>query len=91
MQNFQLGIFNDVHKEITILRIIKKLSYIPVVKALMSNNIQTCPYVLADLRGMQSRELSVIYVIEFILLSHLQLIRPLYELFLEIIKAHGSS
>jgi len=54
----------------------------------MSNYIQTCPYVLADLLGTQSREFSVIYVIEFIL-SHLELITPLYELFLEIIKAHG--
>jgi hypothetical protein len=27
------------------------------------------------------------YLIDFILLSYLQLIRPLYELFLEIIKA----
>jgi len=30
------------------------------------------------------------YLIDFILLSHLQLIIPLYELFLEIIKAHVS-
>jgi len=88
IQNFQLRIYSSMHKEITILRNITKHSYIPVGNALMSNNIQTCPYVLADLRGTQSRDLSVIYVIEFILLSHLQLIRPLYVLFLEITKAH---
>ena len=86
-QNFQLRIYNDVYKEITI----TELYYIPLVKALMSNNRQTCPSVLGDLRGTLRRELSVIYLIDFILLSHLQLIRPLYELFLEIIKAHGTS
>ena len=84
--NFQLGIYNDVHKEITI----TKLYFISVVKALMSNNRQTCRSVLGDLRGTQRHEISVIYLIDFILLSHLQLIRPLYELFLEIIKAHGT-
>jgi len=57
----------------------------------MSNNRQTCPSVLGDLRGTQRRELSVIYLIEFILLSHLQLISPLYELFLDSTKAHGTS
>jgi hypothetical protein len=68
-----------------------KHSYNPVVKAVVSNNRQTCPSVLRDLRGThKSRELSVMYLIDFILLSHLQLIRSLYELFLEIIKAHGS-
>jgi len=41
IQNFQLRIYNDVHKEITILRINTKRSYIPVIKAVMSNNIQT--------------------------------------------------
>ena len=55
-QNFQLRIYNDVHKEI----IITKVYYIPVIKALMSNNKQTCPSVLGDLRGTQRRELSVI-------------------------------
>jgi hypothetical protein len=41
-----------------------------------------------DLQGTnKSFELSAIYLIDFILFSHLQLIRPLYELFLEIIKA----
>jgi hypothetical protein len=57
----------------------------------MSNNRQTCPSVLSELRGTQRREFSVMYLIDFILLSHLQLIRPLYELLLEIIKAHGTS
>ena len=56
----------------------------------MSNNRQTCPSVLGELRGTERRELSVIYQIDFILLSHLQLIRLLYELFLEIMKAHGT-
>jgi hypothetical protein len=70
---------------------IAKLYYIRVVKALMSNNRQTRPSVLGDLRGTQRRELCVIYLIDFNLLSHLQLIRPLYELFLESIKAHGTS
>ena len=68
-----------------------KFCYIPVVKTLTSNNRQTCLSVLGDLRGTQRRELSVIYQIEFILLSHLQLIMPLYELLLEIIKAVGNS
>ena len=86
-QNFQLQNYNYVHREINI----TKLYYIPVVKALMSNNRQTCPCVLGDLRGTQRRELSVIYQIDFILLSYLQLIRPLYELFLEIINAVGIS
>jgi len=85
-QNLHLLIYNDVHKGITI----RKLYYIPVVKALVSNNRQTCPSVFGDLRGTQRRELSVIYLIDFILLSHLQLIRPLYGLFLEIIKAHAT-
>ena len=67
-QNFQLRIYNDVRKEITI----TKLYYIPVVKALMSNNRQTCPSVLGDLRGTQTGELSVIYLIDFILVPHLQ-------------------
>ena len=83
-------VYNYVHKEITILRNITKLSYIPIVKSLMSNKIQTCPCVLDELRVTQSREITVIYIIEYILLSHLQLIRLLYELFLEIIKAHGT-
>ena len=53
----------------------------------MTNNRQTCPFVLRDLRGTHnSRELSVMYLIDFILLSHLQLIKPLYELFLVIMK-----
>jgi len=55
-QNFQLRIYNDVHKEITI----TKLYYIPVAEALMSNNRQTCHSVLGELRGTQRRELSVI-------------------------------
>ena len=68
-----------------------KHSYIPVVKALVTNNRQICPPVLRDLRGThKSREFSVMYLIGFNLLSHLELISPLYELFLEIIKAHGS-
>ena len=87
IKNFQLGIYNGVRKEITI----TKLYYIPVVEALMSNDRQTCPSVLGDLRGTQSREISVIYLIDFILFSHLQLIKPLYELYLEIMKAHGTS
>ena len=79
-----------MHKVITILRINTKRSYIPVIKAVMSNNTQTWPCVLGELWGTESRELCVIYVIEFILLSHLQLISPMYELFLEITKAHGT-
>jgi hypothetical protein len=68
-----------------------KHSYIPVVKTFATNGRKSCPSVLSDLRGThKSRELSVMNLIDFILLSHLQLIRPLYELFLEIIKAHGS-
>ena len=86
-KNFQLRIYNDDRKEITF----TKFYSIPVVKALMSNNSQTCPSVLGDLRGTLRRELSVIYLIDFILLSHLQLIKPLYELFFEIIKAVGNS
>jgi len=66
-----------------------KHSYIPIVTTFVTNNIQTS--VLRDLRGThKSREFSVMYVIDFNVLSHLQLLRPLYELFLEIIKAHGS-
>ena len=87
IKNFQLGIYNNFHKEITI----TKLCYIPVLKALMSNSRQTCPSVLGDLRGTHRPEMCVIYLIDFILLSHLQFIRPLYELFLEIIKARGTS
>jgi hypothetical protein len=68
-----------------------KHSYFPAVETLATNNKQICPSVLRDLRGnRKSRELSVIYLNDFILLFHLQLIRLLYELFLEIIKAHGS-
>ena len=37
IQNFKLRIYNDIRKEITFLRIITQLSYIPVVKSLMSN------------------------------------------------------
>jgi hypothetical protein len=52
----------------------------------IQRNVET--FVLRDLRGThKSRELYVMYLIDFILLSYLQLIRPLYELFLEIIKA----
>jgi hypothetical protein len=54
----------------------------------MTNKRQTCSSVLSDLRGThESRELSVTYLLYLILLSHLQFIRPLYELFLEIINA----
>ena len=57
----------------------------------MKNNKQTNRTVLSDLRGThRSRELSVMYLTYIILLSHLQLMSPLYELFLEIIKAHVS-
>ena len=86
-QNFQLRIYKDVHKEISV----TKLYYIPAVKALMSYNRQTCPSVLGDLRGTQSRKLYVIRLTDFNLLSHLQLIKPLCELFLERIKDHGTS
>jgi len=62
-----------------------KHSCIRVVKTFVTNNRQTS--VLRDLRGThKSREFSVMYLIGFNLLSHLQLIRPLYELFLEIKK-----
>jgi len=68
-----------------------KYSYIPVVKSFVTNKRQTSPTLLSDLLGTKkSRELSVMYLIDFILLSHLELIRPMYGLFLEIIKAHGT-
>jgi hypothetical protein len=41
---------------------------IPVVKALMTNNRKTCPPVLRDWRETHtSRDLSVMYLIDFIL------------------------
>jgi hypothetical protein len=84
----QLRKYSDVQKLTRVVRNITKHSYISVVKTLMTNNRQTCPSVFSDLRGTHKRrDLSVMYLIVFILLSHLQLIRPLYELFLEIIKA----
>jgi hypothetical protein len=89
IQNSQLRIYSDIQQQRTIMRNVTKYSYIRLVKTFMTNNRQTCPPVLSDWRGThKSRELTVIYLIDFILLSHLQLIRPLYELFLEIIKAH---
>jgi len=90
-QNYQLRSYNDIQQQVTILINVTKHSYIPLVKPRMTNNRQTCPPVLSDLRGTRkSRESSVIYLIYLILLSHLQLIRPLCELFLEIMKAQGS-
>ena len=54
-----------------------------------TNNTQTSPSVSRDLQGTRKySESSVIYLIYLILLSHLQLIRPLYEQFLEIMIAH---
>ena len=55
-QNFQLRIYNNIRKEITFI----KFYYIPVVKALMSNNRHTCPSVLGDLRRTQRGEFFVI-------------------------------
>jgi len=90
-QNSQLQIYNVMQQQIILMRNITKHSHISVVKALMTNNTQLRPSALRDLRGThKSRELSVMYLIDFILLSHLQLIIPLYELFLEIIIAHCS-
>jgi hypothetical protein len=90
-QNSQLRIYSDIQGQITILRNVTKYSYIPVIKALVTHNKQTCSSVFTDLRGTYKRpELSLIYLIDSILLSHLQLIRPLNELFLEIMKAHCS-
>ena len=90
-QNSQLQIYNVMQQQIILMRNITKHSHISVVKALMTNNTQLRPSALRDLRGThKSREFSVMYVIDFNVLSHLQLLRPLYELFLEIIKAHGS-
>ena len=77
-QNYQLRIYNVFQHQATILRNVTKLSYIPVVKSLVTNNRQTCPSVLMDLQGTHNCcELSVIYLIYCILFSHLQLISPL--------------
>jgi hypothetical protein len=90
-QNSQLRIYSDMQQQLILMRNVTKHSYNPVVKTFATNNTQLCPSVLSDWRGSyKSSELFVIYLIDFILLSHLQLIRPLYELFLEIIKAHWS-
>ena len=71
------------------MRNVKKHSYIRVDKFLTTNSRQICVSVLSDLRGPHKRrDIPVMYLIDFILLSHLQLIILLYELLLEIIKAH---
>jgi hypothetical protein len=90
-KKFQLRIYSDIQQQLTILRNVTKPSYIPVVTALVTHNRQTCPSLLMNLQGdHKCCELSAIYLIDLILFSHLQLIRPLYGLFLEIIKAHCS-
>ena len=79
--------YSDIQEQIIILRNITKNTYIPLVKSLMTNNRQTWASLLCHLWwNHKSREISVTYLIYLILLPHLQLIRPLYELFLEIIK-----
>jgi len=61
------------------------------IKSFVTNNRKTCPSFLMDLQGTHKCcESSDIYLIYLILLSYLQSIRPLYGLFLEIIKDHGS-
>jgi hypothetical protein len=42
-QNSQLRIYSYIQQEITIVRNVTKLPYIPVVKSLVTNNGQTCP------------------------------------------------
>ena len=91
-QFFQLQIYSAVQLHLWHLRNGTKLSYLPSVKGLVSSNRQTCSPILDILLGTHnSLEMSVMYLIDFIILYHLQLMNTLYELFLKIIKAHGTS
>ena len=88
-QSFQLRNY-DIQQQMINLENLQTLVN-PLFKIRMTNNKQTNPPVLCDLRGThKSRELSLMHLTYIILLSHLQLMSPLYELFLEIIKAHVS-
>jgi hypothetical protein len=66
-QHSELRIYNDIQEQTSILRNATKHLYIPVVETLMTNNRQTWPSVLSDLRGTyKSRDFSVTYLIDFI-------------------------
>jgi len=60
-QNSQLRIYNDIQRQITIMRNATKHKYIPVIITLMTNKRQACPSVLSELRGIhKSREFFII-------------------------------